>query len=67
MEKELINFILEIESLTTSEFCKKYDIELPSWKGIIEVATIEFLRLDAIKWRMVKDKAKELNSKEYSI
>ncbi|HTJ53321.1 MAG TPA: hypothetical protein VL443_27890 [Cyclobacteriaceae bacterium] len=53
------DFILELDWLTTKEFCEKYNIETPSWKGSVELAASEFLNIDAIKWNMVKDFAKK--------
>lgn len=48
-------FVRELDWLTTKEFCDKYDIEIPSWKGNVQLAASEFIRLDAIKWNMTKE------------
>lgn len=60
MENELLNYILDIDTLSTKEFCEANNIELPSWKGDVTLAASEFIRLDAIKWKMAKEKAKEI-------
>lgn len=48
-------FVRELDWLTTKEFCEKYNIEIPSWKGNVQLAASEFIRLDAIKWNMTKE------------
>ena len=59
--KELIDFILELDRLTTKEFCDKFNHPLPSWKGNVGVAVSEFLSIDAVKYKMIKDLAKDIN------
>lgn len=57
---ELIDFILDVDFLTTAEFCEKYGIDTPEWRGNVKLAASEFIRIDAIKAKMFIDKAKEL-------
>lgn len=63
MNSELKDYILELHSLTSKEFCDKYKIELPSWKGDVQLAAFEFIRLDAIKWNMVREFAKTVKDR----
>lgn len=60
MDNELINFVLEIDSMTTMEFCKTFKYDPPKWRGNVELAAIEFAYIDAMKWNKVREKAKEL-------
>ncbi|MCP4102612.1 MAG: hypothetical protein GY750_14500, partial [Lentisphaerae bacterium] len=48
--------------MTTTEFCKAFpnDTKLPTWKGDVKTAANEFIVLDAIKYRLIGDMAKEL-------
>lgn len=57
-KQSLRDYILELNSLTTMEFCTKYKIEAPTYKGDVQLASFEFITLDAIKWDMVKEYAK---------
>lgn len=57
---ELLEYVLELDGLLTKEFCEKYNHEVPTWKGNVEVAAYEFITLDAIKYKMIIDKAKTI-------
>lgn len=59
----MVDFILQIDWLTTTEFCTKYQIPLPKHAQDIDFNVSEFLRIDAIKHRMFVDYAKFLNNK----
>jgi hypothetical protein len=57
----MIEFILEIDSLTTTEFCKKYNVPLPVFTGEIKSSADQFLQIDAIKQKMFVEYAKQLS------
>jgi len=59
-ESELLNFILETDFLTTSEFCKKYNIPEPVFTGEVQSSARQFLQIDVIKHKMYVEKAKEI-------
>ncbi len=54
-------FILSIDWMTTKEFCAATGAKEPYFTGNIETSADQFLQIDCIKWRMVKDYAKFLN------
>jgi len=64
MNDELMELILDIDAMTTVEFCNKYAIPHPNpvWCGDTALAVADLFRVDAIKWNMVKQKAKEIKS-----
>lgn len=66
LRSELMDFILEIDFLTTTEFCEKYKVPLPIFTGEVKSSADQFLQIDAIKHRMFVEKAKELNRKYLS-
>jgi len=47
----MVNFILDMDWLTTKEFCDKYGAPLPSPVGGVESAVNQLLTIDAIKHR----------------
>lgn len=53
---ELVEYILEIDYLTTKEFCDKFKVPHPTLINGVE----SFLQIDAVKHRMFVDKAKQL-------
>lgn len=61
--KSMVEYILEIDWLTTSEFCKKYNYPLPYFTGEVKSSAQQFLDLDAVKHRMFVEYAKFLNKK----
>ena len=66
--KELVKYILELDFLTTKEFCEKYAIPLPLFlKGMsaTELA-YKFIKLDAIKFNMIIEKTKEISKRNNS-
>lgn len=58
----MVDFILEIDWLTTAEFCKKYNISPPYFTGEIASSVEQILRIDAIKHRIFIEYAKLLNT-----
>lgn len=58
---ELIDYILEIDFMTTVEFCREYDIPIPKFTGDVKSLANELLQIDAIKHRLFVEEAKRLN------
>lgn len=54
----LKSLILDIDFMTTTEFCKAYGYDVPQWTGSKEVAVMDFLAIDARKWNIIKEAAK---------
>lgn len=61
---QMADFVLEINAMTTTEFCKKYKIDLPYFTGEVESSAEQFIRLDGIKYRMLVNHAKKWKEKE---
>lgn len=59
----MIDFILEIDWLTTKEFCDKYSVPHPVFTGQIKSSADQFLRIDVVKQKMFVEYAKFLNKK----
>lgn len=59
--KPMVDFILEIDWMTTPEFCKEYNIQEPYWNGNVESCANQFIKLDARKHKMFVEHAKLLN------
>lgn len=57
----MVDFILEIDWMTTKEFCEKHGIPVPYFTGEVESSAKLLLQVDAIKHRMFVDYAKLLN------
>jgi hypothetical protein len=57
----LLEFILEIDWLTTKDFCNRYGIPHPTYTGNIKTSADQFLSIDAIKHKMFVEYAKLLN------
>lgn len=57
IESSMIKFILDIDWMTTTEFCNTYKIPLPTASG----GAAGFLAVDAIKHKMFVDHAKKLS------
>jgi len=57
----MVDYILDIDWLTTSEFCKKYNVPLPRMMSTMNATVDSFLQIDAIKHRMFVEHAKKLN------
>jgi hypothetical protein len=55
----MVDFILEIDFMTTIEFCKNYEVQLPT----IQAGANGLLQIDAIKHKMFVEYAKFLNKK----
>ncbi len=53
----MVQFILEIDWMTTKEFCETYQVPLPTLIGGVN----DFLQVDAIKHKMFVEYAKFLN------
>jgi hypothetical protein len=61
---ELLKFILDIDFMSTKEFCNNYNIPTPLSKSkSSEELAFEFITLDAIKYKMLVEKAKEVKNK----
>lgn len=66
MKKEIklipmIQYILEIDWLGTKEFCDKFNVPVPTWKGSVPLASYEMHVVGDIKGKMYVDYAKILN------
>lgn len=59
-EQKMIDYILDIDWLTTKEFCDKYDVKMPEFMHDTNWNVSELFRIDAIKWKMVMEYAKKL-------
>ena len=57
----MIQFILEIDWMTTVEFCDAYQIPHPFFTGDVKTSADQFISLDAIKHKMFVEHAKLLN------
>jgi hypothetical protein len=57
----MIDYILNIDELTTTEFCDIYNIPKPVFTGEIKSSADQFLQIDAIKHKMFVEYAKFLN------
>ncbi len=52
-------FILYVDSLSTSDFCDWQGISHPYFTGDIQTSADLFLQVDIVKWRICKEKAKQ--------
>lgn len=57
----MVKFILDIDSLTTKEFCDKYSVPHPFFTGNVDSSVDKLLQVDAVKHRMFLEYAKFLN------
>ncbi len=57
----MVKFILEIDWLTTKEFCDKYSVPHPFYTGEVNSSVDKLLQVDAVKHRMFLEYAKFLN------
>ena len=57
----MVQFILEIDFLSTEEFCDAYELQRPYWTGDTQTSADMFIRLEIIKHRMFVEYAKLLN------
>ncbi len=57
----MVQFILDIDAMTTKEFCDKFNLPHPFFTGEVESSANLFLQVDAIKHRMFVEYAKFLN------
>ena len=63
--EELIKYILDLDFLTTKEFCQQYKILLDvNTNKDAKTLAAEFLRLDAIKFKMIVEKTKEISKRK---
>lgn len=60
--KSMTEFILDMDFMTTNEFCTKYNVSLPGFTGEVKSSAAQFLKIDAIKHRLFVAYAKLLNS-----
>lgn len=58
--KPMVQFILEIDQMTTKEFCDKYNVPHPYFTGDVRTSADKFLQVDAIKHKMFVEHAKLL-------
>ena len=56
----MVQFILEIDWLTTTEFCDQYKVPHPFFTGNVKTSADQFLQIDAIKHRIFVSHAKLL-------
>lgn len=61
-DNSLVDFVLNLDFLTTKEFCNNYNIAIPSWQGDTKAAAIQFMELDAIKLKLIIEEAKKLKA-----
>lgn len=59
----MVQLILDIDWLTTKEFCNEYGVPLPYFTGDVKTSADKFLQVDAVKHRMFVSYAKTLNKK----
>ena len=57
----LIDYVLQIDFMTTVEFCNVYQIPKPKFACDVDFGVSEIFRIDAIKQKMFVDYAKFLN------
>ncbi len=57
----MIQYILDIDWMTTKEFCDTYNVPHPYFTGDIKTSADKFLQVDAIKHKMFVEYAKLLN------
>ena len=57
----MVQFILEIDWMTTKDFCDTYHIPHPYFTGDVKTSVDKFLQVDAIKHKMFVEYAKFLN------
>lgn len=48
-------YIVDIDSMTTSEFCEAHNLPKPVNTGDVKTSATSFLQIDAIKFRLVKE------------
>lgn len=57
----MVQFVLDIDWMTTKEFCAEYSIPRPYFTGDIKSSADQFRKLDVIKHKMFVEYAKLLN------
>ena len=62
--EELVKYILDLDSLTTKEFCEKYKIEMNTFSNDASKLAAEFLRLAAIKYKFIVEKTKQISKRK---
>lgn len=62
----MVQFILDIDWMSTQEFCEAYNIPMPQFTGEVQSSAKQFLQVDAIKHKVFVEYAKFLN-KEISV
>ena len=67
MEKTLEQYILDIDFMTTKEFCDTYNIPHPQYTGDVKTSADQFLAIDAIKQRMFVEYAKKLRKEATNV
>lgn len=59
----MVQFILEIDWLSTVEFCDTFNLPHPRFTGEVESSAKQFVNLDLVKHKMFVEYAKLLNKK----
>lgn len=59
-DKNMVDYILEIDAMTTVEFCEKFNVPVPYFTGEAQSSARQFLNIDAIKCKMFIQHAKKL-------
>ena len=59
----MVQFIINIDWMTTSEFCDAYNVPHPYFTGQVKTSVDQFLQIDAIKCKMFIEYAKLLSKK----
>lgn len=61
--KSMVQYIVDIDFMTTSEFCNAYKVPHPQMMHSVEASCSELLRIDAVKHGMFTRYAKFLNKR----
>lgn len=59
----MVQFILEIDWMSTKDFCDKYGVPHPRLTSNIQASADQFLQVDAVKHKLFIEHAKLLNKK----
>lgn len=63
-DKEIVDRIMEIDFMGTKEFCEKHNYPVPFYTGDVQSSAELFLLVDAKRWNVIKDFAKEVRRGE---
>ena len=62
--KDVYQFVLEIDFMTTTEFCNRFNYPVPQWQGVVQVAVMDMLTVDAAKAKVIIEFAKRLRDRK---